>query len=91
MSRATETLIALAEFNSWRRGDDSIEQRSHSEVGSLIDQAVNLLREHDRIETEYRRLYEAVDSIAYQSRNRIATRISLRNRIAETLSQFSRP
>lgn len=56
MSRATETLLALANYNSWRRGDDSIEMPHPAEIGATIDQAVFLLRKYDRLERENDRL-----------------------------------
>ena len=51
MTKAKETLLFLANFNSWRRGnDDSIEEPDPSEVGVAIDVAVNLLRRYDEME-----------------------------------------
>ena len=53
MTKAKETLLFLAHFNSWRRGnDDSSEQPDPSEVGVAIDVAVNLLRRYDELERE---------------------------------------
>src|SRR5574343_964397 len=52
MSNAKKTLLALAEFNSWRRGDESLEMPSPAEIGASIDDAVNLLRQYDEMERE---------------------------------------
>lgn len=60
MSRAKKTLIALAEFNSWRRGDESLDIPSPAEIGAIIDDAVNLLREYDELEHENDRMREEV-------------------------------
>lgn len=51
-SRARQTLLALANYNSWRRGDETLEMPDPSEIGSTIDDAVNLLREYDYLERE---------------------------------------
>lgn len=56
MSKAKETLLALAHFNSWRRGDNSIEHPGAYAVGATIDDAVNLLRKYDEMERELTRL-----------------------------------
>lgn len=51
MTKAKETLLFLANFNSWRRGnEDSIEEPDPYEVGAAIDDAVNLLRRYDEME-----------------------------------------
>lgn len=47
-----ETLLFLANFNSWRRGDDSIEMPDPAEIGAAIDDAVNFLRNYDQMEQE---------------------------------------
>jgi hypothetical protein len=56
MSAATETLLFLANYNSWRRGDETIEMPSPAEIGATIDDAVNLLRKHDKLERRAKRL-----------------------------------
>lgn len=86
MSKASETLLALAKFNSWRRGDETLEMPSPEEIGATIDDAVNLLRRHDEIERELSRLRDAIEGLAYWSRNKAETRITLRNRIAAVLT-----
>lgn len=43
----SEIAEALEAFNSWRRGDDT-EQPNPTEIGLLIDAAINLLRELER-------------------------------------------
>lgn len=85
MTKAADTLLALANFNSWRRGNESLEMPSPAEIGATIDDAVNLLREYDCLERENRRLIEALEGLAYHSRNRLATRITLRDRIANII------
>ena len=86
MSKASETLLALANFNSWRRGDETLEMPPPEEIGSTIDDAVNLLRKYDKTERKLARLREALDGLAYWSRSRTETRITLRNRIAAVLA-----
>lgn len=64
MTKAKETLLFLANFNSWRRGNgDSSEQPDHFEVGVAIDVAVNLLRRYDELERENIALRAALDSL----------------------------
>jgi hypothetical protein len=52
MTNAKETLLFLANFNSWRRGNDDAAFPDPAEVGAAIDDAVNLLRRYDDIERE---------------------------------------
>lgn len=63
MSAATETLLALANYNSWRRGDKTIEMPRPAEIGATIDDAVNLLRKHDKLERRAKRLERAVNRL----------------------------
>lgn len=49
---AEETIVDLATYNLWRRGEETIEMPSPSEIGATIDEAVNLLRKHDDLERE---------------------------------------
>lgn len=63
MSAATETLLALAIYNSWRRGDETIEMPSPAEIGATIDDAVNLLRKHDKLERRAKRLERDVNRL----------------------------
>ena len=55
MSAATETLLALAIYNSWRRGDETIEMPAPAEIGATIDDAVNLLRKYDDLKARAER------------------------------------
>ena len=55
MSAAAETLLALAIYNSWRRGDETIEMPSPAEIGATIDDAVNLLRKYDDLKARAER------------------------------------
>jgi hypothetical protein len=52
VSNAKETLLFLANFNSWRRGNDDAVFPDPAEVGAAIDDAVNLLRRYDDTERE---------------------------------------
>lgn len=47
---AKQTIIGLATYNSWRRGDETIEMPAPAEIGATIDHAVNLLRKYDEME-----------------------------------------
>jgi len=49
MSHATKTAQALATYNLWRRGDETIEMPPPAEIGKTIDDAVNLLRNYEAI------------------------------------------
>jgi hypothetical protein len=49
MSKLTQTITFLATFNSWRRGNDSIEMQNPTEIGNTIDDAISLLREYDEM------------------------------------------
>ena len=55
MSAATETIAFLANYNSWRRGDETIEMPSPAEIGATIDDAVNLLRKYDDLKARAER------------------------------------
>ena len=65
MREAKETIAALAEYNSWRRGDETIEQPEPSEIGAAIDDAVNLLRRYDELQRERDRLRAALEEIQH--------------------------
>ena len=56
MSAATETIAFLRNYNSWRRGDETLEMPSPAEIGATIDDAVNLLRKHENLERRVERL-----------------------------------
>jgi hypothetical protein len=58
MTKAKETLLFLANFNSWRRGNDDAKFPDPAEVGAAIDDAVNLLRRYDEMERENASLVE---------------------------------
>jgi hypothetical protein len=45
-----QTIVGLATYNSWRRGDETIEMPAPAEIGATIDHAVNLLRKYDEME-----------------------------------------
>ena len=54
-AQVAETLLALAIYNSWRRGDETIEMPSPAEIGATIDDAVNLLRKYDDLKVRAER------------------------------------
>lgn len=56
-SKAAETLLFLADYNSWRRGEVSI-MPNPAEIGAAIDDAVNLLRRQAELERELDRAKE---------------------------------
>lgn len=77
MSAATETLLALAIYNSWRRGDETIEMPAPAEIGATIDDAVNLLRKYDRLESRVEQLTTALkDAISTYDPNRKETLVT---------------
>lgn len=63
MSAATETIAFLANFNSWRRGDETLEMPAPAEIGAGIDDAVNLLRKYDGLERRAKRLERDVERL----------------------------
>lgn len=73
MSRASDTLLALAKYNSWRRGDETLEMPPPEEIGATIDDAVNLLRRFDeteRAQAFYRGLLEQISKDPRRTRAR---------------------
>lgn len=77
MPKAKETLLALASFNSWRRGDETLEMPAPAEIGAAIDDAVNLLRKHDELERRVERLTLALkDAISTYDPNRDVTLVT---------------
>ena len=77
MSAATETIAFLANYNSWRRGDETIEMPSPAEIGATIDDAVNLLRKYDRLESRVEQLTTALaDAISTYDPNRKETLVT---------------
>ncbi len=65
MSKASETLLALANFNSWRRGDETLEMPPPEEIGAAIDDAVNLLRRYDEMERRLVRIAHHIEDSNY--------------------------
>ena len=49
MTHAIKTSQALATYNLWRRGDETIEMPAPAEIGKAIDDAVKLLRNYEAI------------------------------------------
>ena len=77
MSKAKETLLFLANYNSWRRGDETLEMPSPAEIGAAIDDAVNMLRRLDQIEAKNAKLELALrDAISTYDPNREVTLVS---------------
>lgn len=85
---AKETLGFLAKYNSWRRGDETFEMPPPDEIGAAIDDAVNLLRRHDERERLYAEMRGELEKLAYWSRSKTETRVSLRDRIENALASF---
>ncbi len=80
--KTEEAASVLTCFNQWRRGDDYLaEAPSPAEIGEAIDVAVMALHENVR-------LRESLESLAYYSRNRQATREELRDRIAAVIASL---
>jgi hypothetical protein len=77
MSAATETIAFLRNYNSWRRGDETLEMPSPAEIGATIDDAVNLLRKHENLERRVERLTIALrDAISTYNPNRKETLVT---------------
>ena len=77
MSAATETIAFLAKYNSWRRGDETLEMPSPAEIGATIDDAVNLLRKYDRLESRVEQLTTALkDAISTYDPDRKETLVT---------------
>ncbi len=85
---AKETLGFLAKYNSWRRGDETLQMPPPDEIGAAIDDAVNLLRKYDETQRLYAQMRLEIENLAYWSRSNTETRISLRDRIADALAAF---
>ena len=74
---AKETIVGLATYNSWRRGDETLEMPSPTEIGATIDDAVNLLRKYDTLECRVERLTIALrDAISTYNPNRKETLVT---------------
>ena len=56
MSAATETIAFLQKYNTWRRGDETLEMPHPAEIGANIQDAIVLLRKHDKLERRVERL-----------------------------------
>ena len=63
MSAATQIINFLQNYNAWRRGFEGIEMPSPAEIGATIDDAVNLLRKHDKLERRAKRLERDVNRL----------------------------
>jgi len=75
--KAKKTLLFLAAYNSWRRGDETLEMPSPAEIGAAIDDAVNLLRNYDRLEVKTAKLEHALrDAISTYDSDRKVTLVS---------------
>ena len=77
MSAATETIAFLQKFNAWRRGDETLEMPHPAEIGANIQDAIVLLREHDKLERRVERLTIALrDAISTYDPNRKETLVT---------------
>jgi len=52
MSRVTEIIKFLQNYNAWRRGDETLEMPHPAEIGKNIQDAVVLLRKNAELEAE---------------------------------------
>ena len=76
-TQAQQTLLFLANYNSWRRGDETLEMPSPAEIGATIDDAVNLLRKHDDLERRVEQLTIALkDAISTYDPHRKETLVT---------------
>ena len=77
MSAATEIIAFLQKFNAWRRGDETLEMPLPAEIGATIDDAVNLLRKHDKLECRVEQLTIALtDAISTYDSARAETLVT---------------
>ena len=75
MSAATQIINFLQNYNAWRRGFEGIEMPHPAEIGANIQDAIVLLRKHDKLECR-------VEQLTIALRDAISTYDSAR---AETL------
>jgi len=52
MSRVTEIIKFLQNYNAWRRGDETLEMPHPAEIGKNIQDAIVLLRKNAELEAE---------------------------------------
>jgi hypothetical protein len=52
MSRATEIIKFLQNYNAWRRGDETLQMPHPAEIGKNIQDAIVLLRKNAELEAE---------------------------------------
>lgn len=77
MSAATETIAFLQKFNAWRRGDETLEMPHPAEIGANIQEAIVLLRKHDKLECRVEQLTIALrDAISTYNPNRKETLVT---------------
>ena len=56
MSTTTKIINFLQKYNTWRRGDETLEMPDPAEIGANIQDAIVLLRKHDKLERRVERL-----------------------------------
>ena len=77
MSAATETIAFLQNYNAWRRGDETLEMPHPAEIGTNIQDAIMLLRKHDKLERRVERLTIALrDAISTYDSARAETLVT---------------
>ena len=77
MSAATQIINFLQNYNAWRRGDETLEMPHPAEIGANIQDAIVLLRKHDKLERSVERLTIALkDAISTYDPNRKETLVT---------------
>jgi hypothetical protein len=64
MSRVTEIIKFLQNYNAWRRGDETLEMPHPAEIGAHIQDAVVILREYKKLTTRAERAEEDLYQVA---------------------------
>jgi hypothetical protein len=64
MSRTTEIIKFLQNYNAWRRGDETLEMPHPAEIGMNIQDAVVILREHDELKQRAEQAKADLDQVA---------------------------
>jgi hypothetical protein len=72
-----ESLALLREYNRWRRGEDGVPMPDPREIGEALDVAI--------------RVMAGVDALEYLSRNALATRRVLRDRLQALMYPPAKP
>ena len=76
----TGTIAFLQNYNSWRRGDETLEMPHPAEIGANIQEAIVLLRKYDSLLTEGDQLRAEIE---LDEQLQAATEASLKTLTAE--------